>query len=146
MKTAACAIIVSFLFLSGAQAQSTNGADSSAIEHVFNNARIIAGDGSVIEQGSLLLRGDIILAVGPAASMDIPATAVRHDLTGKTIIPALVNTHAHLGWEAYGDWGSQFFTAANLKTPLTCLSCLAFLLCVRVWTRVLWYLSALESS
>ncbi len=38
------------------------------------------------------------------------------------------------------------FTAANLKTPLTCLSCLAFLLCVRVWTRVLWYLSALESS
>ncbi len=118
MKTAACAIIVSFLFLSGAQAQSTNGADSSAIEHVFNNARIIAGDGSVIEQGSLLLRGDIILAVGPAASMDIPATAVRHDLTGKTIIPALVNTHAHLGWEAYGDWGSQFFTAANLTDHL----------------------------
>ena len=38
------------------------------------------------------------------------------------------------------------FTAANLKTPLTCLSCLAFLLCVRVWARVLWYLSALESS
>ena len=37
------------------------------------------------------------------------------------------------------------FTAANLKTPITCLSCLAFLLCVRVWARVLWYLSALES-
>ncbi len=38
------------------------------------------------------------------------------------------------------------FTAANLKTPLTCLSCLVFLLYVRVWARILWYLSALESS
>ena len=33
-------------------------------------------------------------------------------------MPALVNTHAHLGWEAYGDWGSQFFTEENLTDHL----------------------------
>ena len=44
----------------------------------------------------------------------MPDNAIEIDLAGKTIIPALVNTHAHLGWEAYGDWGSQYFTDANL--------------------------------
>lgn len=36
----------------------------------------------------------------------------------KVIIPALVNTHAHLGWEAYGNWGSQYFTDENLVDHL----------------------------
>lgn len=84
---------------------------AQSIQH-FSNARIILGNGDLIEQGSLLTRGDTILDVG--ASLSIPANAIEHDLTGKTIIPALVNTHAHLGWEAYGDWGSQYFTQQNL--------------------------------
>ena len=99
-----------------AQAPDNFGDDSTA--QIFNNARIIVGDGSVIEQGAVLVRGSVILAVGPAASIDIPDSAVSHDLNGKTIIPALVNTHAHLGWEAYGDWGSQFFTEENLTDHL----------------------------
>ena len=80
--------------------------------HHFANARLILGNGEVIEQGSLLIRNETIIDIGP--SLDIPDDAAFYDLSGQTIIPALVNTHAHLGWEAYGDWGSQYFTDENL--------------------------------
>ena len=76
----------------------------------FANARLIDGRGEVLDNATLRIRGDVILDVG----VSNPGCDITHDLTGKTVIPALVNTHAHLGWEAYGDWGSQFFTDENL--------------------------------
>jgi imidazolonepropionase-like amidohydrolase len=111
-----CAILSLFLVVGQAAAQSSDDTDS--IEQVFNNVRIIIGDGTVIERGSVLIRGDTIMAVGPLSGSDVPNNAVSHDLSGKTLIPALVNTHAHLGWEAYGDWGSHLFTEENLTDHL----------------------------
>jgi imidazolonepropionase-like amidohydrolase len=112
-------LIVLLLYSVGqAVAQPLNQAENDSIEQVFNNARIISGDGAVIDQGSILIRGSTILAVGPASSIEIPDNSITHDLRGKTIIPALVNTHAHLGWEAYGNWGSQYFTEENLTDHL----------------------------
>ena len=111
-----CAVLSLLLAVGQAVAQSSGDTDS--IEQVFYNARIIIGDGTVIERGSVLIRGDTIMAVGPMSDSDVPDNAVSHDLTGKTIIPALVNTHAHLGWEAYGDWGSNLFTEENLTDHL----------------------------
>jgi imidazolonepropionase-like amidohydrolase len=99
-------------------AQPANTIDNSSSVQQFDNARIVIGDGSVVERGSILIRAGTILAVGPSSSMNAPAGTVSYDLTGKTLIPALVNTHAHLGWEAYGDWGSQFFTEENLTDHL----------------------------
>ncbi|MDD9888755.1 MAG: amidohydrolase family protein [Gammaproteobacteria bacterium] len=96
-------------------AQSQQAEPADTIE-VFTNARIIIGDGSIVDRGTLEIRNGIILTVG--SSLLSPEDAVVHDLNGKTIIPALVNTHAHLGWEAYGDWGSQFFTEENLVDHL----------------------------
>ena len=111
-----CAFLSLFLAVGQAVAQSSGDTDS--IEQVFNNVRIIIGDGTVIERGSVLIRGDTIMAVGPMSGSDVPDNAVSHDLSGKTLIPALVNTHAHLGWEAYGDWGSNLFTEENLTDHL----------------------------
>jgi imidazolonepropionase-like amidohydrolase len=111
-----CAILSLLLAVGQAVAQSSGDTDS--VERVFNNVRIIIGDGTVIERGSVLIRGDTIMAVGPISGRDVPDNAVSHDLSGKTIIPALVNTHAHLGWEAYGDWGSNLFTEENLTDHL----------------------------
>lgn len=93
-------------------AQANSSANGTS--HYFADARLIIGDGTVIERGSLLIRDGIILQAGTVIARDIPDDAVVHDLNGKTVIPALVNTHAHLGWEAYGDWGSKYFTDANL--------------------------------
>ena len=99
-------------------AQPADTLDKPSSAQVFNNTRIIIGDGSVVERGSILVRAGVVLGVGPASSLQVPADATSHDLTGKTIMPALVNTHAHLGWEAYGKWGSQFFTEENLTDHL----------------------------
>ncbi len=93
---------------------SLNAQTGSGSTHYFKDARLIIGDGTVFEQGSLLVRDGIILGSGTVADQDIPDGAVIHELQGKTVIPALINTHAHLGWEAYGDWGSKHFTDSNL--------------------------------
>ncbi|PCI77588.1 MAG: hypothetical protein COB20_07700 [SAR86 cluster bacterium] len=118
LSSFARAILCLFISVGQAVAQPPDNFRDASSEQLFFNARIITGDGAVIEQGSVLVRGDTILAVGSTSSIDTSQHAIRHDLSGKTIIPALVNTHAHLGWEAYGDWGSQFFTAENLADHL----------------------------
>jgi len=112
MKLQITTLLIAFALTCSASWAQSNGAADSV--HHFTNVRLIIGNGELIEQGFLLVRGGTILASGNVASGDIPENAVTHDLGGKTIIPALVNTHAHLGWEAYGDWGSQRFTDDNL--------------------------------
>ena len=94
----------------GAFAQTPAAGAGAAQVECFSNARLIDGRGDVLESATLRIRGGVILDTGAANS----GCDVSHDLTGKTVIPALVNTHAHLGWEAYGYWGSQYFTDENL--------------------------------
>ena len=62
----------------------------------LTGARVVtmAGtDGGVIDGATVLIRGDRIVAVG--RDVAIPAGATRVDVTGKTIIPGLVDAHAH---------------------------------------------------
>ena len=64
----------------------------------LTGARIVtmaSGDGGIIEDGVILIRGDRIVAVGPRASVAVPADAKAVDATGKTIIPGLIDAHAH---------------------------------------------------
>lgn len=49
----------------------------------------------VIEHGVVIVSGNRIEAVGPTGEIDIPADAETIDVTGKTIIPGLVDAHAH---------------------------------------------------
>ena len=63
----------------------------------LTGARLIDGTGAApIENATLLINNDRIEAVGPAAAVRIPAGATRADVSGKTIIPGLINAHAHL--------------------------------------------------
>ncbi|MEQ9451106.1 MAG: amidohydrolase family protein [Pseudomonadales bacterium] len=61
------------------------------------NARIITMDAerSVIERGTLLIEANRIVAVGDAAEVQVPAEAQVFDAAGKTIIPGLIDAHAH---------------------------------------------------
>lgn len=64
----------------------------------LTNAKIVTmadKAGGIIEGGTIVVRGDRILAVGPAGSVAIPAGAKTVDMAGKTIIPGLVDAHAH---------------------------------------------------
>ncbi|RUO24484.1 amidohydrolase [Aliidiomarina minuta] len=49
----------------------------------------------VIENAVVLVEGNKITAVGSYGEVDIPANAERIDFTGKTLIPGLIDTHAH---------------------------------------------------
>ena len=62
---------------------------------VFEGARVIVGDGMTIDNASVIVEGDRFTQVGPAASIKVPAGATRVSLTGKTIMPAIVDAHVH---------------------------------------------------
>ncbi len=60
----------------------------------FTNARIIDGTGRApLERGTLIVTNGRVAAVGPSASITVPAGAQRIDATGKTIVPGFVNAH-----------------------------------------------------
>ena len=62
----------------------------------LTGARLIDGTGRApFEQGTLLVRDGRIEAAGAAADIQIPATAVRVDLSGKTVMPGIINAHGH---------------------------------------------------
>jgi Tol biopolymer transport system component len=64
----------------------------------FTNARIVTmrgGGGYVIEHGTLLARGNRIVAVGPTSQVRVPVGTVEFDATGRTIIPGLIGVHDH---------------------------------------------------
>ena len=52
-------------------------------------------DGGIIDDAVILIEGNRIRQVGPRASVAIPAGARQIDVSGKTIIPGLLDTHAH---------------------------------------------------
>jgi len=62
---------------------------------VFEGGRVIVGDGKVIDSASVVVTGDRITQVGPASSITAPANATRVSLAGKTMMPAIVDTHVH---------------------------------------------------
>ena len=64
---------------------------------LLRGARIVTMVGDeVIENGEILVRGHRIVAVGPAGSVEVPGDARVIDVSGHTIVPGFVDTHAHL--------------------------------------------------
>jgi len=62
----------------------------------FEGARLIVGDGRVIENATLVVDGARIAQVGSAADVRVPAGATRVSLAGKTVMPMIIDTHTHL--------------------------------------------------
>jgi len=72
-------------------------AGGGAAVTVFENARLILGDGTApIEDAVFVIEGDQFTYVGRSPDAQIPEDATRVDLSGKTVMPAIVNTHVHL--------------------------------------------------
>ena len=64
----------------------------------FEGARLIDGSGGTpIERSAFLVDGGAFVWVGRQGDREPPAGAVRVDLAGQTIIPALIDAHQHLG-------------------------------------------------
>lgn len=88
---------VSFLFAAGLAAGLASPAFAQTGVTVFEGARLITGDGSApVENGVIVVEGSKITQVGKAADVRAPAGATRVNLAGKTVMPTLIDTHAHL--------------------------------------------------
>jgi len=61
----------------------------------FDGARVIVGDGGVIGSATIVVDGGMITAVGPSGSVAVPDGAARVDLTGRTVMPAILDAHVH---------------------------------------------------
>ena len=59
----------------------------------YEGARLIVGDGRVIENATLVVEGTKIAQVGGAADVRVPAGARRVNLAGKSVMPMIVDTH-----------------------------------------------------
>lgn len=93
-----------------------------AIEHV--TILPMVADGDRIDDGTIVLRGERIAALGPAGQVDIPQRARRIDGRGKFVIPALADMHVHVENEAIfrrmgaaGDAQAVTFDAGDLLLP-----------------------------
>jgi imidazolonepropionase-like amidohydrolase len=69
----------------------------------FRGAHIIPIAGTPIDDGVLVVQNGRITAAGPAASVNVPAGAEVRDVSGKVIMPGLVDTHSHIGGGDGGD-------------------------------------------
>jgi imidazolonepropionase-like amidohydrolase/Tol biopolymer transport system component len=75
---------------------------SGAIALVGARVITMAGAPRPIENATILVEGNRIAAVGPSGSVRVPAGAARIDVKGKTIMPGIIDAHAHVGGEGEG--------------------------------------------
>ena len=86
--------ILVLLFLIAVFAFNTQSQTPAAT--VFEGARLIVGDGSApIENSAFVVQNNRFLQVGRRGQVNVPAGAARVDLTGKTVMPAIVDAHTH---------------------------------------------------
>ena len=75
----------------------TRPADKPRGVVALTGARIVTMNDAreVIENGTILVRDNRIVAVGASGAVEIPADAQRLDLAGRTILPGIIDAHAH---------------------------------------------------
>lgn len=115
-KQAAAVIGLVFAFVLAVDAQRGPGASTW-----FEGARLIVGDGSApIENSAFLVEGDAFTWVGRQGQRQPPPGAVRVDLSGKTVMPSLIDGHNHIGLvnEKDGSNSKANYRRANLVDQL----------------------------
>jgi len=82
---------------------------------LFEGARLLTGDGgTAIENSAFLVDGRRITWVGRREDADAPAGAAHIDLAGKTVVPAFVDAHSHIGYMKDLTSGPQNYTRENI--------------------------------
>jgi imidazolonepropionase-like amidohydrolase len=86
---------------------------------LFEGARLITGDGSApIENSAFIVVGNRIAQIGRRGELQAPPGAARVDLSGKTVMPALVDDHVHMGYRHGTSFTPANYTRENLLDQL----------------------------
>lgn len=84
---------------------------------VYEGARLITGDGSApIENSAFIVQGNQFTAVGRRGALSVPTGAAHVDLSGKTVMPTMVDLHGHIGYQNVpeGTMSKATYTRDNL--------------------------------
>src|SRR5207248_4743252 len=93
--------------------------DRSTAVVVYEGARLIAGDGSApITDAAFVVENGTIVKVGKRGDVAAPAAAARINLTGKTVMPTLINTHGHPGFQRGLTYSAANFTRETIVDDL----------------------------
>ena len=84
----------------------------------FVGGRVIDGTGKVIERGTVVVRDGRISQVGPTGAVTVPEGATRVDVSGKTVMPGMVNAHGHVAATSGLRSSPEFYTRDNLIRQL----------------------------
>lgn len=86
----------------------------------FTGLRLIDGTGAPVIEDAVLVVDDRgrVAAVGPRASLPIPAGATVVALSGATVMPALLDAHAHVGLLSGNAISPDNYTADNVRAHL----------------------------
>src|SRR5215471_5094229 len=92
---------------------------SAASAVLYEGERLIRGDGSEpIPSAAVLVENQIITRIGAKGSVTAPRGVLRVDLTGKTVMPALINTHGHPGFQRGLTYSGENFTRETIIDDL----------------------------
>ncbi len=89
---------------------------------VFRHAEIHPITSAPIADGALVIENGKVAAVGASADITSPAGATEYDLTGKVVIPGMVDTHSHIGGPSGGDSSAPLNPEARSLDAIDVLS------------------------
>ena len=86
---------------------------------LFEGARLITGDEAPpIEDSAFVVQDGKFTSVGRRGEVQAPEGAARVDLTGKTVMPGIIEAHAHLGYWKDLKPSAEHFTREQLLSDL----------------------------
>ena len=86
---------------------------------VYEGARLIDGNGGpAIENSAFVVADGKFTQVGRKSDLQAPADVAHVDLTGKTVMPGLIDAHVHLGYRKGTTFTADNFTRENIVDQL----------------------------
>jgi imidazolonepropionase-like amidohydrolase len=86
---------------------------------LFEGARVIPGDGRpAIDNAALLVERGMIMRIGRRGDIALPAGGTRVDLDGKTVMPAIISTHVHPGFQSGLTYRAENFKRETIMDDL----------------------------
>jgi imidazolonepropionase-like amidohydrolase len=90
-------LTIALFFLAAFSTSGATQAPQGTGVTVYEGARLIVGDGAApIENSAFTVANNRFTQVGRRGQINVPAGAARVDLTGKTVMPAIVDAHTHM--------------------------------------------------
>src|SRR5262249_47438343 len=89
-----------------AQAWSSDERSGDSMATAYVNGQVIDGRGRAF-QGYVIVDGDRIAEVGPGSAPALGEAITRRDLSGKSILPGLIDCHVHLRNDGVADPRAQ---------------------------------------